>query len=68
MSEIIEKGWLETRDGHKYAPKTVIGNIFTNEGKLYDDQVKSYISELKDEIRTEGCYLNSSETVSISWL
>jgi len=37
MSEIIQKGWLTTRDGEKYAPNTLIESVFTRSGIKYDE-------------------------------
>jgi len=42
-SQTIVKGWLDTRDGKKFAPATLIDNVFTSDGKLYDTVIKGYI-------------------------
>lgn len=43
----IEKGWLETREGNKYAPATLIENVFTRSGKKYDERVREYIASVQ---------------------
>jgi hypothetical protein len=43
MSETLHKGWLTTRDGEKYAPATLVENVYTRSGKPYDDRVREYI-------------------------
>lgn len=36
----LHSGWLKTRDNEKFAPKTLISDIFTNTGDLYIDEAE----------------------------
>ena len=47
MSETLQKGWLTTRDGQKYAPATLVENVYTRSGKPYDERVREYIAGLQ---------------------
>lgn len=47
MSETLHKGWLTTRDGEKYAPATLVENVYTRSGKPYDDRVREYIQSIQ---------------------
>lgn len=47
MSETLQKGWLTTRDGSKYAPATLVENVYTRSGKPYDERVREYIAGLQ---------------------
>lgn len=49
MSEQVHQGWLTTRDGKKYAPATLIQNVFSGDGTPYDTKIKSYVNS-KDSI------------------
>ena len=46
----VHKGWLQTREGENYAPKTVIEGVYeASSGKLYDKVIKEYIdNKVKD--------------------
>lgn len=46
----VRKGWLQTREGENYAPKTVIEGVYeASSGKLYDKVIKEYIdNKVKD--------------------
>lgn len=50
MSEEIKTGWLKERDGTKFAPKTLISQVVTNDGYNYDQVVKAQMSNLKNEL------------------
>lgn len=43
----MHSGWLETRDGELFAPKTIIDNITARDGKSYDSVIKEYISNVQ---------------------
>lgn len=45
----VHRGWLTTRDGEKYAPATLISNVFAHDGTPYDTKVKQYIAQGKGE-------------------
>lgn len=58
MAEIIQKGWLETREGNKFAPATLVENVYTRSGKAYDERVREYV----DQIQT-----NTTEQIEIKF-
>lgn len=43
---ILHKGWLKTREGEKYAPNTIIDNVYAMDGTPYDDVVKGYVKDV----------------------
>lgn len=43
----MHSGWLETRDGELFAPKTIIDNVTARNGKSYDSVIKEYISSVQ---------------------
>lgn len=43
----MHSGWLETRDGELFAPKTIIDNVTARDGKSYDSVIKEYISSVQ---------------------
>jgi hypothetical protein len=54
MSETttIQKGWLETRDGTKFAPNTLVENVYTRSGVKYDARVREYIASINSGTNT----------------
>lgn len=58
MAEII-KGWLKTRDldengnPYRYAPATLVENVFTRAGVPYDSAVQGYVETLSNSINTQ---------------
>jgi len=32
----LQKGWLKTREGNKFAPATLVDNVFSMDGTPYD--------------------------------
>ena len=49
---IVHRGWLTTRDGEKYAPATLISNVFSNDGTSYDTKIKQYIAQEQNKFTT----------------
>lgn len=43
QNNILHKGWLTTRDGEKYAPATLIENVFSRDNTPYDTVIKRHI-------------------------
>lgn len=60
MSETLQKGWLTTRDGQKYAPATLVENVYTRSGKPYDERVREYIQGLKNTSDTATTTLQAA--------
>lgn len=49
QNNTLHKGWLTTRDGAKFAPATLIENVFLRDGTSYDTKIKEYIqNEIQD--------------------
>jgi hypothetical protein len=49
QNNTLHKGWLTTRDGAKFAPATLIENVFSRDGTSYDTKIKEYIqNEIQD--------------------
>ena len=45
MAEKLQKGWLKTREGNKFAPATLIENVYDRTGVDYDTAIKKYIAD-----------------------
>lgn len=60
MPDALQKGWLTTRDGQKYAPATLVENVYTRSGKPYDERVREYIQGLKSTSSTSIAALQTS--------
>lgn len=43
QNNTLHKGWLTTRDGAKFAPATLIENVFSRDGTSYDAKIREYI-------------------------
>lgn len=41
----LQKGWLKTREGNKFAPATLVDNVFSMDGTPYDQTIKAYIAQ-----------------------
>ena len=52
MSENVQKGWLNTRDGDKFAPITLVENVYTRNNQPYDERVREYIAALQKNSST----------------
>lgn len=46
----IQQGWLNTREGDKFAPNTLIENVFTRSGVKYDEHVRNYIAKSRENV------------------
>lgn len=45
----IQKGWLKTREGEYFSPITLAENIYSRDGKKYDDIIKGYIDDVNGD-------------------
>lgn len=55
MAEQIKKGWLYTREDEKFAPNTLVENVYTRSGTPYDEQVRNYFEAVRRaNATTEG--------------
>ena len=59
MAEQVQKGWLKTRDGDKYAPATLIENVYTRSGVAYDTQVRKYLASVQSSSQTSLTDINA---------
>ncbi len=57
----IQQGWLNTREGDKFAPNTLIENVFTRSGVKYDEHVRNYITKSRESI--DASINNFNETI-----
>lgn len=48
----VQKGWLKTREGNKFAPGTLIENVYDRNGVDYDTAIKKYIAENSNSLST----------------
>ena len=50
MSTTVKTGWLHDKNGDKFAPKTLISQVQTNDGSLLEDKIQSDLEAVKTEI------------------
>ena len=41
MSTTVKTGWLEDKNGNKFAPKTLLSQVQTNDGVLLEDKIQA---------------------------
>lgn len=46
MSTTINTGWLKDNNGEKFAPKTLVSQVITSDGKLFEDEIKSQLDNI----------------------
>lgn len=46
MSTTINTGWLKDNNGDKFAPKTLSSQIVTNEGNLFEDEIRAQLENI----------------------
>lgn len=56
MSETIKKGWLEDKDGNKFAPKTTIDQVLNPDGSKYKNTVDDRIDGLENDVKNDIAY------------
>ena len=65
MSTNINTGWLKNVDGEKFAPKTLMSQVVTNDGIQLDDKIEADFLSMKQETNT---YINQTISDEISKL
>lgn len=50
MSTTIKTGWLNDKDGNKFAPKTLTSQVQTSDGILIEDKIQADLDAAKAEI------------------
>lgn len=45
MSTTVKTGWLKDKNGDKFAPKTLISQVQTNDGILLEDKIQADLEE-----------------------
>lgn len=62
QNNTLHKGWLTTRDGAKFAPATLIENVFSRDGTSYDAKIREYI---KSEVSSvDGDLTEAVQTIN----
>lgn len=51
-SELMDIGWLKTREGHKFSPNTLADNIYLQSGEKYRNIVDTQLSNLQSKTST----------------
>ena len=51
-SELMDIGWLKTREGHKFSPNTLADNIYLESGEKYRNIVDTQLSNLQSKTST----------------
>lgn len=52
MSTTVKTGWLNDKNGDKFAPKTLTSQIQTSDGILLEDKIQTDIQAAKEDILT----------------
>lgn len=60
MSTTIKTGWLKDSEGNKFAAKTLMSQVQTNDGISLEDKIQSDLETTKAEILEEVADLNNS--------
>lgn len=55
MSTVINTGWLKDNNGEKFAPKTLISQVITSEGKTFEEEIQNQINNISD-VHTHDFY------------
>ena len=50
MSTTVKTGWLNDKNGDKFAPKTLISQVQTSDGILIEDKIQTDLDAVKQEI------------------
>lgn len=50
MSETIKVGWLKNNEGEKFAPKTLMSQVITNDGVQLNNKIETDLLLLKQEV------------------
>lgn len=50
MSEQIKTGWLKDNGDNKFAPMTIIDNVFNIDGTVYSNQIQIKLEKLENAI------------------
>jgi hypothetical protein len=54
MSTTVKTGWLNDKNGDKFAPKTLISQVQTNDGTSLEDELDSIKQKAQVQIITWG--------------
>jgi hypothetical protein len=50
MSTTVKTGWLNDKNGDKFAPKTLTSQVQTSDGILIEDKIQTDLDTVKQEI------------------
>ena len=48
MSTTVKTGWLNDKNGDKFAPKTLISQVQTNDGTLLEEKIQNEYAQITD--------------------
>ena len=57
MSTIIKTGWLKDNNGEKFAPKTLLSQVQTNDGTLLEDKLQTELDAIQDRVIEDALQL-----------
>ena len=49
-TEAIKTGWLKDKQGNKFAPKTLLSQVQTNDGTLLEDKLQTELDAIQDRV------------------
>lgn len=66
MSTTVKTGWLNDKNGDKFAPKTLASQVQTSDGILLEDKIQADLDAVKNvqadweqNDNTNGSYINN---------
>ena len=57
MSTTIKTGWLNDKNGNKFAPKTLMSQVQTSDGVLIEDKINNDLNEIKIYIDSKDVFV-----------
>lgn len=56
-TETIKTGWLKDKQGNKFAPKTLLSQVQTNDGTLLEDKLQTELDAIQDRVIEDALQL-----------
>ena len=66
MSTTVKTGWLNDKNGDKFAPKTLTSQVQTSDGILLEDKIQADLNLTKNEISESIAEINTSISSSLN--
>ena len=60
MPTTVKTGWLNDKNGDKFAPKTLTSQVQTSDGTLIEDKIQDDLNAMKTEILDRVSTLEAS--------